>query len=201
MKFADLKSEIVPVRQRLRELDGQFTREWQLTPRLLVRITVSVHDDGCPPQMSIGVKGVYSWMEGPDSIQTYVDRPIADLTMADARRVLAARAVVERWIAGEIDDLPTDHLIRLWLSRKESPMLNPSRHELLRYARDARNLTVIMLMAVACMLVTLFMDMMIPAEIFLTVQAVYLLGRMINRVVTVHELATDVFEQRERDQR
>lgn len=87
------------------------------------------------------------------------------------------------------------------------PTINPSRRELLQYARDARNLTFIMLAGVACMLVTLFMGMMIPAEIFLTVQAVYLLGRMLNRAAIVHELTTDVFddrladEQRERDQR
>lgn len=87
------------------------------------------------------------------------------------------------------------------------PTINPSRRELLQYARDARNLTFIMLMGVAAVLVTLFMGMMFPAEIFLTVQAVYLLGRMINRAAIVHELVTDVFddrladEQRERDQR
>lgn len=87
------------------------------------------------------------------------------------------------------------------------PTINPSRRELLHYARDARNLTLIMLTGVACVLVTLFMDMLIPAEIFLTVQAVYLLGRVINRMAIVHELVTDVFddrladEQRERDQR
>lgn len=106
MKFENLKKEVVFAQQRMASFDGHLSRRWKLTDRLLVRI--SVHGIDGIPQLSIAVEGIYSWMEPEGRVVNFIERPISDLTMSDLRRVMAARAVFERWIAGEIDELPTD---------------------------------------------------------------------------------------------
>lgn len=107
MKFESLKKEVVFARERAQNFEAQCNRTWQLTDRLSVRIAVYGFGGGAP-QLSISVEGVYAWNEPHGGQLVYIDRPISDLTMSDLRRVTMARNVFEQWIAGEIDELPTD---------------------------------------------------------------------------------------------
>jgi len=106
MKFENLKKELVFAQQRIASFDGHLSRRWKLTDRLEVRI--SVHGLDGVPQLFVAVEGIFAWMEPEGRVVSYIERPISDLSMSDLRRVIAARAVFERWIAGEIDELPTD---------------------------------------------------------------------------------------------